>query len=103
MREKRKNAVLAALFAAVALTAAEREYLASVVCVTCGDKPLCERVAFAAEITERAAHTDAAEAVRAVLGEDARLSSVAAVDRAGEEYRLSCDAVDAACAGAKGK
>ena len=97
------KAALAAAFAAVVLTAAERDYLASVVCVSCEGKPLCERVTFAAEITDRAVHEDIADAVLSVLGSDAGLDKVAVVDRTGDEYRLSSDAVDAACAGARGE
>ena len=101
--KKITKAALAVLFAAVVLTSAEREYLTSVVCVTCAGKPLCERVALAAEITDRAVHADITEAVLSVLGGDTATDKTAGVFRGSDEYRLSSDAVDAACAGARGK
>lgn len=95
------------LLTVCALTAAERDYLASVVSAAAGEKPLCEQTAVAALILAESERrrADLAETV-AELTSDGTLSDTAVTapaDRSGDAYRITRDAVDAALSGAVGE
>lgn len=95
------------LLTVCALTAAERDYLVSVVSAVAGEKPLCEQTAVAALILAESERrrADLVETV-AELTSDGTLSDTAVTapaDKSGDRYRITRDAVDAALSGAVGE
>lgn len=98
---KNRNTILVLL--ALALTFSERDFLATVITVTCPDAPLYDRVTLAQTAIARAEERN--ECVRDSVdsliseGQLCDYGEITSVDRSGKEYRLSLDAVLAAESG----